>query len=65
MVFTNINQFEKAAREKLDQVVYDYYAGGSSGVQQALSLIIDEFRAAMILCGCRNVADISADLLLS
>ena len=46
-------------------VLWGLAAGGSSGVEQALLLIIDEFRTAMILCGCRNVADIKADLLLT
>ena len=36
---------------------------GEAGVRQVLELLRTEFDLALALCGCRNVAEITPDLL--
>lgn len=38
-------------------------AGGEAGVRRVLELLRDEVDLAMALCGCRNVAEVTPDLL--
>ena len=45
-------------------VIYGLANAGAIGVAHVLRLLRDEFEIAMALCGCRTVADLSADVLL-
>ena len=40
-------------------------AAGQQGVSQMLGFFREELENAMISCGCRNVGDISSNLLLN
>jgi len=43
--------------------VYGLAAGGSAGVMHALAILRDEFDRTLALTGCRNVAELTADLI--
>jgi 4-hydroxymandelate oxidase len=43
--------------------VWGLAAGGAEGVTQVVRILLDEFRAAMALCGCADVAKINRDVL--
>jgi 4-hydroxymandelate oxidase len=44
-------------------VIWGLAAGGEAGVRRVLTLLREEFDNAMALCGCRNIGDISRDLI--
>ena len=43
--------------------VYGLAAGGAAGVTRALEILADEFDRTLALTGCRNVAELTADLI--
>jgi (S)-mandelate dehydrogenase len=43
--------------------VYGLAAGGAPGVTRAIEILADEFDRTLALTGCRNVGDLSADLI--
>jgi 4-hydroxymandelate oxidase len=45
-------------------MMYSLAYDGEAGANHALDLIQEEFKTAMILCGCRTLADITPDLLM-
>lgn len=45
-------------------IIWGLAANGAEGVSHVLRILIDEFEIAMALSGCRNVSDITPDLLI-
>jgi 4-hydroxymandelate oxidase len=45
-------------------IMYGLAVGGESGVREVLRILHREFDAALALCGCRTVTDITPDLIL-
>ncbi|HLG52736.1 MAG TPA: alpha-hydroxy acid oxidase [Steroidobacteraceae bacterium] len=45
--------------------VYGLAAGGAAGVRRAIEILADEFDRTLALTGCRNVAELTPDLIAS
>jgi isopentenyl diphosphate isomerase/L-lactate dehydrogenase-like FMN-dependent dehydrogenase len=43
--------------------VYGLAAGGAAGVTRAIEILADEFDRTLALTGCRNVAELTSDLI--
>jgi len=48
---------------EFDAVVSRLAAGGAAGVTRAIEILADEFDRTLALTGCRNVEELTADLI--